>query len=83
MTMTYKIVRYYADERPAVVLLTGLTEAQVKSYCSNPATKGKDWFDGFTEDGPEILVESYDPDDPNCTCPGSRNVDCPSHGDES
>jgi hypothetical protein len=31
--------------------------------------------------GPAELVESYDPDDPNCTCGGSRDVHCPSHGD--
>lgn len=49
--MSYKIVRYYADDRPKEVLLTGLTEEQAKQYCSNPATKGRDWFDGFTEEG--------------------------------
>jgi hypothetical protein len=48
--MSKKIVRFYADDRPAEVLLTGLTEQQAKQYCSNPATRGKDWFDGYQEE---------------------------------
>lgn len=33
------------------------------------------------QEEPEI-TNTYDPDDPNCTCPGSTDVHCPSHGSD-
>jgi len=46
----YKIVRYYF-KRPdyARTIKTGLTLEEAKAHCSNPASKGKGWFDGYTK----------------------------------
>lgn len=48
---TYKIVRYHQDKgRRQRVIKRGLTLAEAKKHCSNPKTKGKTWFDGFTKE---------------------------------
>ena len=49
----YRVVRYYGpgDGRPNQVRQTGLTLAQAKAHCSDPASKGNGWFDGFTREG--------------------------------
>ncbi len=44
--MAYKIVRYYIN-KPSRTIKSGLTLEQAKKHCTNPKTKGKDWFDGF------------------------------------
>lgn len=44
---TYKIIRFYRDERPSETLVRGLTLAQAQEHCSRPDTQGVDWFDGF------------------------------------
>lgn len=47
----YRIIRYHmskpAQFRPE---LRGLTLEQAQAHCQNPATQGKDWFDGYVED---------------------------------
>jgi hypothetical protein len=48
---TYKIVRYYRDDRPAQVINTGFTLEQAQRHCNDEKTAGKDWFDGFTAEG--------------------------------
>jgi hypothetical protein len=52
---TYKIVRFFSGNTPAKVKRTGLTLAQAKAHCADPASKsadnGQTWFDGFTKEG--------------------------------
>lgn len=47
---TYKILRFYADDRPTKVVNTGFTLKQAQAHCNDEATQGKDWFDGYTEE---------------------------------
>jgi hypothetical protein len=49
MSDTYKIVRFHRNG-PNETIVTGLTLKQAKEYCSNDATRGKDWFDGFVQE---------------------------------
>lgn len=52
-TERYKIVRHFNPakhpNRDREVIKTGLTLAEAKKHCKDPAThKELDWFDGFT-----------------------------------
>lgn len=47
---TYKIKRFFKDGRDAEIVETGLTLAEAKEHCSDPSTKGEDWFDGFEKE---------------------------------
>lgn len=47
---TFKIVRFYRDDRPSEDMQTGLTREEAKAHCSSPMSKGEGWFDGFTEE---------------------------------
>ena len=48
---TYKIVRFHQDKgRKQRVIKRGLTLAEAKKHCSNPKSRGKTWFDGFTKE---------------------------------
>lgn len=51
----YCIVRYYRDDRPNKVILTGLTLKQAQEYCRNPLTATDDYFDGYAK-GSEVLA---------------------------
>lgn len=47
----YKIVRYFADDKvPSKVIRRRVTLAQAQEHCSDEATHGDGWFDGYTED---------------------------------
>jgi hypothetical protein len=64
--MTYRIVRFYADDSiPSETITTGLTLAQARNHCHDPETSSRtakhplavertkrygDWFDGFEEE---------------------------------
>ena len=49
--MKYKIVRFNKNGAQRVIK-RGVTLAEAKKHCNDPATAGKTWFDGFTkEDG--------------------------------
>jgi len=48
--MTYKIVRFYCDDREPETIKTGLTEEEAKEHCNDPSTENTDWFDGFVEE---------------------------------
>jgi len=50
MAATYKIVRFYADDRPREVINTGFTLKQAQTHCTDEATSGPDWFDGYEEE---------------------------------
>lgn len=52
---TYRIVRYYRDERPSEVVVRGLTLAQAQAHCKRDDTHGDGWFDGYTEESLEPL----------------------------
>jgi hypothetical protein len=45
--MTYKIVRFYQDERSKEVIEEGLSLAEAQAHCQRPDTKGSGWFDGY------------------------------------
>jgi hypothetical protein len=47
---TYKIVRFYQDDRPSEVIETGLTLAEAQEHCRREDTHGDGWFDGHTEE---------------------------------
>ena len=46
---TYKIVRFFADDRPSQVIKRGLTLEEAQKHCSDPNTRGEGWFDGYTD----------------------------------
>lgn len=51
MASTYKIMKYFKDQRPPKRVKSGLTLEQAMTYCQDPIThdpKGN-WFCGFTE----------------------------------
>lgn len=45
--MTYKIVRFYRDDRPKKTIKTGLTLEEAQAHCNDESTHGADWFDGY------------------------------------
>lgn len=44
---TYKIVRFYRDDKPREVQQTGLTLEQAQAHCKDESTRGDGWFDGY------------------------------------
>lgn len=48
--MSYKIIRFYQDDRPAKVVKTGLTLEEAQAHCNDDATHGPGWFDGYEEE---------------------------------
>jgi len=50
--MTYRIVRFFADEsKPSKVIKEGLSLQEAKDWCNDPTTHKKgEWFDGFREE---------------------------------
>lgn len=48
--MTYKIVRFYRDNRPKKVIKTGLTLEQAQAHCKDESTHGGGWFDGYEKE---------------------------------
>jgi hypothetical protein len=51
---TYKIVRFHFDENHPdhhKVIKTGLTLEEAQEHCSDEATHGDGWFDGYTDEG--------------------------------
>lgn len=47
---TYKIVRFFADDRPSEVVEEGVTLARAKEHCGSPHSQGDGWFDGFRKE---------------------------------
>lgn len=50
MTTSYKIVRFYADDRTSKVVKHGLTLDEAQAHCHRNDTQGDGWFDGYTEE---------------------------------
>lgn len=48
-TDTYKVIKFFKNGNQKVVQ-RGLTLDEAKAVCSNPDTKGKNWFCGFTKE---------------------------------
>ena len=63
--MKYKVVRFYASQKPKRTITTGLSLEQAQAHCNDPESswktcKGKTgkattrkhgpWFDGYTEE---------------------------------
>lgn len=44
---TYRIVRFYRDDRPKEVINTGFTLEQAQAHCNDEKTHGEAWFDGY------------------------------------
>ena len=47
---TYKIVRFFKDDRPAEVRQEGLTLADAQEYCKREDTHGEGFFDGYAQE---------------------------------
>lgn len=48
---TYKIVRFYFEDRPADVIVRGLTLEQAQTHCRRADTREAGvWFDGYEEE---------------------------------
>lgn len=48
--MTYRIIRFFADDRPTETIVRGLTLEQAKAHCNRDDSRGNGWFDGFTRE---------------------------------
>jgi hypothetical protein len=47
---TYKIVRFYQDDRPREIIDRGLTLEQAQEHCRREDTQGDGWFDGHEKE---------------------------------
>ena len=56
---SYKIIRFYSDDRAREVKSTDMTLAEAQAHCQDPETSSRttttdddpgDWFDGYTEE---------------------------------
>jgi hypothetical protein len=47
---TYRVKRFYHDDRQSEVQRTGLTREEAVAHCEDPATATGDYFDGFEEE---------------------------------
>ena len=57
MATTYKIVRFYSDDRIRKIIKSGLTLEEAQQHCKRPDTHERDdqgktiWFDGYEKAG--------------------------------
>jgi hypothetical protein len=47
---TYRIVRFYSDDRPREVIEERVTLEQAKEHCNDPDTQSDWWFDGYEKE---------------------------------
>ena len=52
---SYKIVRFYKDERPSETIKTGLNLDDARKHCNDGTSHGttedgSSWFDGYVEE---------------------------------
>ena len=71
------MVRYDASGKALAQTMTVSKEFELQTLWLTQH-KGKDTEILVVEDK---VSNTYDPDDPKCTCPGSTDPACPSHGD--
>jgi hypothetical protein len=55
---TYKIVRFFKDDRPKQTIETGLTREAAQAHCNDASTHGDGWFDGFEKEAPTSVEVS-------------------------
>jgi hypothetical protein len=49
--MSYKIIRFYRNDRKPKVMRKGLTLKEAQAHCNDPATRKEGvWFDGYDEE---------------------------------
>lgn len=48
--MTYKIIRFFRDDKSPVIIKTGLSLEEVQEHCQKDDTHGDGWFDGYDEE---------------------------------
>lgn len=46
-TETYRIVRYFRGDDPTLIIRSGLSIIEARSWCNRPETHGTGWFDGY------------------------------------
>jgi len=46
-TETYKIVRFFQDDRPREIIDTGLSLGDAQAHCNDKSSQGPGWFDGY------------------------------------
>ena len=47
----YKIIRFYADDRPQETIKTGLSLQEAQEHCSREDTREEGiWFDGYNQE---------------------------------
>lgn len=51
-TQTYRIIRFYQDDRDTEIVVRGLTLDQAQAHCRREDTHGEGWFDGYEADCP-------------------------------
>jgi hypothetical protein len=54
--MTYRIVRFFADDRPTDTIVRGLTLEQAKAHCKRDDSRGDGWFDGYTREPSDVRL---------------------------
>ena len=47
---TYKIIRFYRDDRPKETIRTGLSLLEARLHCKDPETLTAEYFDGYDAD---------------------------------
>lgn len=56
---TYKIVRFYQDDRRPRVIKRGLTESQAKQHCNDPETSSHTASRPAGCNGDQALIDSW------------------------
>lgn len=47
---TYKIIRFFKDDRDSEIVDTGLTLEEAQAHCRLDTTHGDDWFEGYEKE---------------------------------
>lgn len=47
---TYKIIRFFKDNRDSEIVDTGLTLEEAQAHCRLGTTHGDDWFEGYEKE---------------------------------
>ena len=56
LTTTYRITRFYADDRPSKTIREGASLEEARDHCNDPDTSvAYQWFDGFEAEVLDIV----------------------------
>ena len=50
MIDSYRIVRFYRDDRDTKTITTGLSLTEAQAHCQRDDTHGDGWFDAYTHE---------------------------------